>query len=71
MWLKIVVPLVAVAYIGYRATLALEIVRARRRGDTARLEHLRTHGFGFYRFVLGTTLVVICLLALFLILEMR
>jgi hypothetical protein len=71
MWLKIAVPLLAAAYIGYRATLALEIVRAKRRGDTARLDHLRAHGFGFYRFVVGTTLVVLCLLALFLILETR
>ena len=71
MWLKIVVPLLAVAYIGYRVTLALEIARAKRRGDTARLDHLRTHGFGFYRFVVGTTVIVLCLLTLFLILETR
>ena len=71
MWLKIVVPLLAVAYIGYRVTLALEISRAKRRGDTARLGHLRKHGFGFYRFVVGTTVIVLCLLTLFLILETR
>ena len=71
MWLKIVVPLLAAAYIGYRVTLALEIARAKRRGDTARLDHLRTHGFGFYRFVVGTTVIVLCLLTLFLILETR
>ena len=71
MWLKIVVPLLAVAYIGYRVTLALEIARAKRRGDTARLDHLRTHGFGFYRFVVGTTVIVLCLLTVFLILETR
>ncbi len=71
MWLKIVVPLLAAAYVGYRAMLALEIARAKRRGDTARLDHLRTHGFGFYRFILGTTLVVLCLLVVFLILETR
>jgi hypothetical protein len=71
MWLKIVVPLLAAAYLGYRALLALEIARAKRRGDTARLAHLRTHGFGFYRFVLGTTLVLLCLLVLFLVLETR
>ncbi len=71
MWLKIVVPLLAVAYVGYRVTLALEIARAKRRGDTARFDHLRTHGFGFYRFVVGTTVIVLCLLTLFLILETR
>ena len=55
MWLKVVVPLLAAAYVAYRVTLALEIARAKRRGDTARVDHLRTHGFGFYRFVVGTT----------------
>jgi hypothetical protein len=71
MWLKIVVPLLAVAYVAYRASLALEIARARRRGDPARVEHLRTHGFGFYRFVLGTAVVLVLLLAVLLVLETR
>ena len=71
MWLKIAVPLLAAAYIGYRVMLALEISRARRRGDAARVEHLTTHGFGFYRFVLGTVLVVLCLLTLLVVLETR
>ena len=71
MWLKIVLPLLAAVYIGYRATLALEISRAKRRGDTARLDHLRAHGFGFYRFIVGTTVIVLALLTLFFILESR
>ena len=33
MWLKVVVPLVALAYVAYRAAVALEIHRAKRRGD--------------------------------------
>jgi len=71
MWLKIVVPLLAAAYVGYRVMLALEISRARRRGDTARVAHLTTHGFGFYRFVIGTVLVILCLLTILLVLEAR
>ena len=71
MWLKVVVPLCALGYVGYRAALALAISRARRSGDTARLEHLRRHGFGLYRWVLGLTLVVIALLTLLIVLETR
>ena len=71
MWLKVVVPLLALAYVGYRGALALEISRAKRRRDTARVEHLRAHGFGLYRWLIGGTLVVICLLALLLVLETR
>jgi hypothetical protein len=71
MWLKVVVPLLAVAYVGYRAAVALEIARAKRRGDVARVHHLRTHGFGLYRWFLGAALMLILLLALFVILETR
>jgi hypothetical protein len=71
MWLKIVVPLVAVAYVAYRAAVALEIVRAKRRGDAARVDHLRTHGFGLYRWLLGGALLLMFLLTLFVILETR
>ena len=71
MWLKIAVPLLAAAYIGYKVSVAWEIARAKRRGDTARVEQLRTHGFGFYRFVLGTVLVLLCLLTVLLVLETR
>ena len=71
MWLKVVVPLLAVANVAYRGALALEIWRAKRSGDSARVEHLRTHGFGLYRWLLGITLVVMALLALLLVLETR
>ena len=71
MWLKVVVPLLAVAYVAYRGALALEIWRAKRSGDRPRVEHLRTHGFGLYRWLLGITLVVMALLALLLVLETR
>jgi len=71
MWLKIAVPLLAAAYIGYKVSVALEITRARRRGDAARVEQLRAHGLGFYRFVLGTVVVLLCLLTVLLVLEAR
>ena len=71
MWLKVLVPLLAVAYVVYRGAVALEISRARRSGDTARVAHLRAHGFGLHRWLLGLTLLVIALLALFLLLETK
>ena len=71
MWLKVVVPLFALAYVGYRATLALEIHRAKRRGDVERVEDLRKHGFGLRRFLLGSALVLMALLIVFVILETR
>jgi len=71
MWLKVVVPLIAVAYVGYRASVALEIFRARRRGDTARADELRRHGFGLHRFLIGSALMVMALLLVFVILETR
>lgn len=71
MWLKIAVPLLAVAYVGYRAAVALEIARAKRRGDAARVDHLRTHGFGLYRWLLGGAVMLMLLLALFIVLETR
>jgi hypothetical protein len=71
MWLKVVVPLLALGYVAYRVALAVEIRRAQRRRDTARVAHLRAHGFGLYRWLLGGTLVVICLLALLVVLETR
>jgi hypothetical protein len=71
MWLKIVVPLLALAYVGYRAAVALEILRAKRRGDTTRVDDLRRHGFGLSRFLLGSALVLMALLIVFVVLETR
>jgi hypothetical protein len=69
MWLKVVVPLLAVAYVVYRGAVALEISRARRVGDAARVAHLRAHGFGLYRWILITAVALAVLLSLFLLLE--
>jgi hypothetical protein len=58
MLIKIAVLLLAIGYIGYKVSVALEITRARRRGDAARAEQLAAQGFGFYRFTLGTLIAV-------------
>ncbi len=71
MVLKVVVPLLALAYVGYRVAVFVEIHRAQRRGDTARVERLQKHGLGFYRFVLGTVVVLLVLLTIFAVLESR
>jgi hypothetical protein len=71
MWLKVVVPLVALAYVGYRASVFLEIHRAKRRGDATRVEDLRKHGFGLSRFLFGSAVVLMALLIVFVLLETR
>jgi hypothetical protein len=58
-WLKVLVPLLAVAYAGYRVVLHLQISRARRAGDQARVHELETHGFRLYRWGF-----LVCLLAI-------
>ncbi len=39
-WLKVLVPLLAVAYAAYRVLLHVQISRARRAGDQARVDDL-------------------------------
>jgi hypothetical protein len=63
-WLKVLVPLAAAAYAGYRLTLAVQIARARRAGDHARVERLTTRGFGLYRWAVALLILVILFLAL-------
>jgi hypothetical protein len=63
-WLKVLAPLAAVAYVGYRLTLAVQVARARRAGDQERVERLTTRGFGLYRWAVGLLLLVIVLLLL-------
>lgn len=58
-WLKVLVPVLAVAYAAYRVALYAQITRARRVGDQARVTELRTHGFRLYRWAL-----LVCLLAI-------
>ena len=59
---RIAVILLGVAFVAYRIALWREIRRARRAGDAAREQHLRRHGFGFYRWALLGVLVFIGLL---------
>ena len=59
---RITIILVAAGFVLYRVSLALEIRKARRAGDTERERRLRTHGFGLYRWVALCLLVLIALL---------
>lgn len=45
-------------YVAYRVALATAILRARRAGDPAREQRLRTRGFGLYRWA-AVVLVVL------------
>jgi hypothetical protein len=45
MWLRILVLVAAIVYVGYRVTLSLRIVRAVRRGDAERERALRRVAF--------------------------
>lgn len=45
-------------YVAYRVALATAILRARRAGDLAREQRLRTRGFGLYRWA-AVVLVVL------------
>jgi hypothetical protein len=71
MLFRFAVPALALAYAGYRIALTLQIARAKRAGDTARLAELRTKGFGLYRWALRGALVLIVLLAILVMLESR
>jgi len=63
-WLKVIVPLLALAYVGYRVALAVQIARARRAGDEARVERLSSRGFGLYRWAVGLAILAILFLVL-------
>ena len=63
-WLKVLVPLLAVAYVAYRVVLHVQLSRARRAGDRARIVELETHGFRLYRWGFLLCLVAIAFLAL-------
>jgi hypothetical protein len=63
-WLKVLVPLLALAYVGYRVLLHVQISRARRAGDQARVAELTTHGFRLYRWAFLVCLLAIGLLSL-------
>jgi hypothetical protein len=60
--LRIVVIVGGLGFIAYRVALWLEIRKARRAGDVKRVEHLRRHGFGLYRWAVVFLLVFIALL---------
>jgi hypothetical protein len=49
---RVAVILVGGSFVAYRAALWLEIRKARKAGDAAREERLRSRGFGLYRWIL-------------------
>ena len=59
---RVAVVLVAGGFVAYRLALWLEIRKARRAGDVKRVEQLRRHGFGLYRWAVVFLLVFIALL---------
>ena len=63
-WLKVLLPLLAVSYAAYRVALHVQISRARRTGDEARAVELATHGFRLHRWALLACLFAIEFLAL-------
>lgn len=68
---RIAIFLAGGGYLAYRVALALEILRARRAGDVAREQRLRTRGFGIYRWVAVVLLVLIVLLTALLWMSSR
>lgn len=61
MWLRVVVLLLGVAYVGYRLQLAVELRRAKRTGDLARAERLRGRPYLILRWVVGIAVVLLLL----------
>jgi hypothetical protein len=61
---RVAIVLVGGGYIAYRVALAIQILRAKRAGDTVRERQLRSRGFGLYRWAAGTLVVVVVLLVL-------
>jgi hypothetical protein len=56
--------LVGVSFVAYRVAMWLEIRKAKKGGDVAREERLRSHGFGLYRWI------VLCLLLFIIVLSL-
>jgi hypothetical protein len=52
-------------YIAYRVLLAVEILKAKRSGDVAREQRLRSRGFGLQRWAVAAALVIVVVLVAF------
>jgi hypothetical protein len=59
---RIAIVLLGGGYVVYRFALAFEILKAKRGGDVRREQHLRRHGFGFYRWALAAVAVLFVVL---------
>jgi hypothetical protein len=62
MLLRIAIIVLGGGYVAYRVAIAMEIIKARRTGDVVREQHLRRHGFGLHRWILGACAVVFLVL---------
>lgn len=59
---RIAIILLGGGYVAYRVALAVEILKAKRAGDSERERRLRTHGFGLYRWAAAAVIVVFVVL---------
>lgn len=62
---RVAVILVGVGFVAHRLALWLEIRKARKAGDSRRVDQLRQHGLGLYRWaVLGLLVFMVVLIFL-------
>jgi hypothetical protein len=61
---RVAIIVVGGGYVAYRLWLAVQIARAKRAGDFAREQRLRTRGFGLLRWAVACLLVFIVALTL-------
>jgi hypothetical protein len=61
---RVAIVVLGVGYVAYRIALVVAISRAKRAGDSAREQWLRSHGFGLYRCAAALVAVLAVLLVL-------
>jgi hypothetical protein len=71
MLLRILVLAIAASYVGYRGYLTLQLVRARRAGDTDRQQALRARASWAFRWAVGIWLLAGLFLLLLVVLNTR
>jgi hypothetical protein len=71
MWLRVAILALFAAYVVYRLGLAVRIVGAKRRGDTARETALRRQAFWSFHAAVGVVLVGVLLLVGLVVLNDR
>jgi hypothetical protein len=71
MLLRILVLAIAASYVGYRGFLGVQLVQARRAGDTDREQMLRARAFWAFRWAVGIWLLAGLFLLLLVVLNSR